>query len=421
MTKPGLSKRSTTIHYGWVILLTGVGVMCACLGLGRFALGMLLPSMGESLHLDYGQMGLISTANFTGYMVSVIFAGMVSSKIGSRLTITLGLFVVGISMTGIWAAEGLRTVLLLYVVTGIGSGLANIPMLGLVAGWFVKRWRGRAAGLMLVGNGLGIILSGFLVPQLNIHLGGQGWRFAWLTLGGIVFIITVLAGLLLRNSPGQMRQRPMGSSEPADSQGKTSETPAQTAGSRRDTVPNLIRLGLIYMLFGATYAVYATFIVTSLVNERGFSEHAAGTFWSAVGILSLFSGIYAGYVSDRLGRFPALVLVFSQFTAAHLLALTGLPTTCLYLSIAAFGLSIWGIPTIMAATVGDMVGPERASSAFGFITIFFGIGQVVGPAVAGYLAESTGLFDTAFLVCAALTALGAIASLRLGKYANLSA
>jgi len=406
------------VHYGWVVLIVGIGVMCACLGIGRFALGMLLPSMGQSLHLNYSQMGLVSTANFTGYMISVVFAPIVSNRVGPRAAISLGLTIVGLSMAGIWAAADFLSLTLLYIFTGVGSGLANIPMMGLVAAWFVKRWRGRAAGFMLVGNGLGIILSGFLIPRLNLRMGELGWRYGWLFLGAIVLVIAFFAAILLRNSPDLLSLRPMGSSGSIDPPGRVKSDTARLVEQGKTEAGRLVRLGLIYSLFGATYAVYATFIVTTLVNQRGFSEQSAGTFWSAVGILSLISGLYAGYVADRFGRFSALTLVFTQFTVAHLLALSGLPSICLYLSVVAFGLSIWGVPTIMTAAVGDIVSPERAASAFAFITIFFGVGQVIGPAAAGYLAEVTGLFDAAFAACALLTGIGAAvsASLRIWQH-----
>lgn len=403
------------LHYGWIILGTGVGVMFACLGLGRFALGMLLPPMGQALHLDYGQMGLISTANFIGYMVSVIFVGRISNKFGPRATIACGLVIVGIPMALIWYAGGLKAILVLYFFTGVGSGLANIPMLGLVTGWFVKRWRGRAAGVMLVGNGLGIVFSGFIVPFLITEMAGYGWRVAWLILGGVVLIMAALAGLVLRNSPAQVGQQPMGAGRSMVTKNFSDTGHPRSSKPGKNELSKLIQLGLVYLMFGATYAVYATFIVTSLVNERGFSTQAAGWFWSIVGAISLISGPYAGYISDRLGRFPALAIIFAQFSVAHLLALTGLPDACLYLSIFAFGLSLWGIPSVMAATVGDLVGPARASASFGFVTIFFGVGQVTGPALAGFLSEFTGLFDTAFFICAVLTAIAALISTRLSR------
>ena len=409
------SRSPSSLHYGWVILGAGICVMFACLGLGRFALGMLLPPMGEALHLEYGQMGLISTANFIGYMVSVIFVGRVTIKFGPRKTISSGLVIAGLSMALISYAGGLKTILVLYFITGVGSGLANIPMLGLVAGWFVKRWRGRAAGFMLVGNGLGVVFSGIIVPLLIAEIEGDGWRVAWMILGGVVLVIAALAGFVLKNSPDQVALQPMGADPSKDATNFADTGTNRSAKPGKKELYKLIQLGLVYSMFGATYVVYATFIVTSLVNERGFSAQAAGWFWSIVGVISVISGPYAGYIADRFGRYQALTIIFAQFSAAHLLALQGLPESCLYLSILAFGLSLWGIPSVMAATVGDLAGPTRAASAFGFVTIFFGVGQVIGPALAGFLAEFTGLFDTSFFICAVVTAVAALICTRLSR------
>ena len=145
--KDPVSRGKNKVHYGWVIALTGVGVLFSCLGLGRFSLGMLLPSMGVSLNLNYSQMGLIGTGNFVGYMISVVLAGIIARGIGARWTISMGLVLVGGSMVLISRAMGFIEVMSLYVATGIGSGLANVPMMGLVSHWFLKNTRGRAAGI----------------------------------------------------------------------------------------------------------------------------------------------------------------------------------------------------------------------------------------------------------------------------------
>ena len=398
-------------HYGWIILLTGVVVMFACLGLGRFAIGMLLPSMGESLDLNYTRMGTISTANFTGYMCSVILAGPVSRHLGARLTISLGLSIVGLSMIVIWQAEGFWTVLIPYVFTGIGSGLANIPMMSLVAAWFASKWRGRAAGCMLVGNGLGIICPGFIVPLLNTNYGDAGWRYAWLLMGGAVILAFLLAGVYLRNTPAEKHQRPMGSGRSEHPAKKTDRSPTKKPGTIKQlSASRIIQLGVIYLLFGTSFAIFVTFIVTYLISERSFSEETAGLFWSVVGILSLGSGLWAGFISDRFSRRFALVTIYCQFTIAYLLSQTGLPGFCIYLSIIVFGLSLWGIPTIMAATVADLAGPEHTASAFGVITIFLGGGQIIGPTLAGLAAETLGSFTSVFFICALMTATAALLS-----------
>jgi len=86
------------LHYSWIIAFTGSAVLFSCLGLGRFSLGMLLPSMGDSLKLNYSQMGLIGTGNFVGYMVAVFLAGKIAQMISPRRTIIAGLILVGTSM-----------------------------------------------------------------------------------------------------------------------------------------------------------------------------------------------------------------------------------------------------------------------------------------------------------------------------------
>ena len=141
-----------------------------------------------------------------------------------------------------------------------------------------------------------------------------------------------------------------------------------------------------------------------MVKDRGFGENTAGTFWAVVGGLSILSGPLFGGLSDRLGRKKAMMMVYSLFTLSYALAGANLPNPFLYVSIGIFGLCVWSIPTIMSAAVGDYASPAQAVKAFGFITLFFGAGQITGPAVAGFLADATGSFSAAFGLCAALTA-----------------
>lgn len=380
-------------------------MLFACLGLGRFSLGMLLPSMGWSLNLSYSQMGLIGTGNFVGYMISVIIAGIVAKRIGSRWTITAGLVLVGSSMIFISQAANFTEIMIFYIATGIGSGFANIPMMGLVSHWFIKTNRGRAAGAMLSGNGLAIVLTGIFIPWINSSMGAQGWRTGWLAIGVISVFIAGLAGVLLRNDPKEKGLSPLGSSPEV-----TVIPKGQAADIPENPKWTMVHLGSIYTLFGATYAVYVTFIVTAMVSERGFGEGTAGQFWAVVGALSVFSGPLFGWISDKIGRKTGMMMVYGLFTISYALVAADLPNAYLYASIGIFGLSVWSIPTIMSATVGDYVGPAKAVKAFGFITLFFGAGQITGPAVAGFLADTTGSFSAAFWLCSLLTGIAILAS-----------
>ena len=69
----------------------------------------------------------------------------------------------------------------------------------------------------------------------------------------------------------------------------------------------------------------------------------------------------------------------------------------------------------MAALVGDVVGAQKASAVFGFVTFVFAIGQITGPALAGYLAELNGSFAGSFYLAAAMALAGVLLSSLLNK------
>lgn len=392
---------SHIIHYAWIIVLAGSLGIFACLGLGRFALGMLLPAMGEDLGLSYAQMGLLSTANFIGYLAGIIICTRMTRQIKARALISSALLLTGSTMVCIAFTRDFHYIISLYVLTGIGSALANIPIMGLTAVWFHTSLRGKAAGLIVTGNALAIIFTGKVVPTLNV-LSDLSWRASWLSLGVLIVLIALICSLILRNSPSDVGLTAAGTTEAFEEGG--------TNISAEVPVRLMLHCGLIYAIFGFTFIAYATFIVTAMVNDYGLSQAVAGSFWSWVGLLSLPSGLVFGYLSDRLSRKLALIIVFSIQTLAYLMAGLQLSVGFLYLSIICFGIVAWSIPTIMAALVGDYAGPRGAVAMFSSITFIFALGQISGPLLAGAIAEYTGSFSQSYLLSACLTSLAVLLS-----------
>ncbi|HBA89034.1 MAG TPA: MFS transporter, partial [Geobacter sp.] len=297
-------------------------------------------------------------------------------------------------------------ILVLYALTGVGSGFTNIPLMALVTYWFRSEQRGKAAGLVIAGNGIGIILAGFLIPALNRTFGADGWRTGWIVLGAICLCVAACAAAFLRNHPSEMGLEPVGRT--------VAPSPEQFIHrEHKGDGKILFQLGILYLVFGVTFMVYGTFIVTTMVKEYGLAEARAGLYWSWVGLFSFFSGIGFGTLSDRIGRRHGLALVFAVQTAAYLLAGLKAGTVGLVLSLVLYGCAVFAIPAIMAAAVGEYLGLSRASTSFATVTIFFGIGQVIGPAGAGLIARSTGAFTTPYLICGLLTAVAALLALLL--------
>ncbi len=350
--------------------------------------------------MSYDEMGFLGTGNFAGYLIAVGMAPFLLRRFSPRLLIASGLLLIALCMLGIAAGESYLLILFLYTCVGFGSGFANIPIMVLVSYWFRREKRGQAAGLIVAGSGFAIIFSGFIVPVLNDTFSPHGWRIGWLLLGVIVLLVSVIAALLIRNDPSEKGLLPVGSSQ------NHAYDPSESKGPFT-AVRVLTHLGILYFVFGATYVIYGTFIVTTMVEEYSFVEASAGSFWSWVGFFSLFSGTLFGMFSDRFGRRRGLMTVFGVQTLAYLLAGSGLGSMALFGSVVFYGVAVFAIPAIMAAAVGDYLGKARAAAAFSIITFCFALGQTLGPAVAGLLAQSTGTFSGSYLASALLTGFAA--------------
>lgn len=399
-------------HYGWIIIAVGFLIIFACIGLGRYAYTMLLPSMQAGLGLSYDRMGFIGTGNFCGYLLSVILAPRLVRRFGPRAVICIGLTPITLGLAAIGCSSGFLAPFALYLLVGMGTGFANIPTMVLISHWFHSDRRGTAAGLMIAGNGAAIMLAGLLVPYLNRTFAGDGWRAGWLLLGAIALVVSALAAWLVRNHPAEVGLKPLGRSLPPAPE-------LLIPRQRRGDGALLVRLGLLYLAFGATFMVYGTFIVTTMVREYGFSEAKSGLYWSWVGFFSIFSGVLFGALSDRIGRSHGLALVFAVQSVAYLLAGLKLGGVGLMISIILYGLALFAIPAIMAAAVGDYLGLSRAASAFATITVFFAVGQTLGPALAGMIAKTTGTFSGAYLLAALITTAAMIFALFLPRPADL--
>lgn len=406
--------RGSGLHYGWVILVMGILVVGGALGLARFGYGMILPSMQQGLGLTHEQTGFIASANMFGYFISALGAGLLASRFGPRVIIVIGLLWVGLTMAATGLANGMHTAALARFLTGVGSAGANVAIMGLAAAWFAARRRGMAMGFLVGGSGLGIAITGWTVPLINGIYLEAGWRYNWFLLGAIVVVIAVLALLVLRNSPAEKKLAPIGEIPGTCAAGGREKESAAIGIKDIVSIKGVFPLGAMYFCFGFSYIITATYMVTFLVEELGCSQDLAGQIWGTAGMLGIGSGLMWGMLSDRLGRRSILVTVFLIQAGCYLLLQARFTDGfLLWLPAILYGLTAWSIPGLAASCCGDLSDARRAPAVLGFITLVFGLGQVLGPASAGYIKEFTGSFAWAFVLAAVVAALGGLFSSRL--------
>ncbi len=394
-------------HYAWVVLTIGTMGVFGAIGMARFGYTVVLPAMQENLGLDNTQAGVLATANLIGYLALSAIGGALAARYGPRVVVSVGLLLTGTGMLFTGLAQGFFAVAVWRALTGIGGGASNVAIMGMLTAWFTTQRRGLASGIAVTGASFALIFIGPLAPRLLSAYGDNGWRICWLIFGGVTLLLAVACSVFLRNQPSEIGLKPFGadSEELPTSQG----TKAIQWGRVYRSVP-VWQLGMVYFAFGFSYIIYMTFFVKRLIAEGGYTQAAAGNLFMLMGWFSLLCGVIWGAVSDMIGRKWALMIVYLMHTAAFsVFALWSSPPG-FTLSAILYGLSAWSIPAIMAAACGDVLGPRLAPAAFGFATLFFGIGQAIGPSIAGALADATGSFIPALLLAAGVAFLGSVSA-----------
>jgi MFS family permease len=379
----------------WAILIAAALAFMAAQGFGRFGITLILPPMRDGLGLSNGEMGLLAGVGFVAYLLSSAPSGALAARFGTRPVVALGLSLIGVGLAATGLVADFVGAAVALALVGVGGPAAIGPVLAVGGAWFSPGFRGRATGLVVAGGGLGILLTGLLVPVLLGPADGADWRRAWWGLGAGVMFAAVIAALILRDP------------SPSTHAGRASLGQVYRSAA-------IWRLGFVFMLYGISYIVYGTFFGAHLAHH-GVGAAEAGRLWSLAGLVSVSSGLIGGMLADRLGPYPALAVMFAVQGAGLAALAVGDSPAWYTLSAVLYGLSLWGFPSAISKAAAEIVGPSLAPAALGLLVLTFGVGQVIGPVAAGALADWSGSLTPGLLVAAGADATGGLIALLLPK------
>lgn len=387
---------SMTTGRGWAMVAAGALVIMVVVVFARLSFGFILPFMRSALGLSYQQAGTLGTASALGYLLLIMVAGMVASRWGGRLAVLSGVAMTMVGFSGLALASDYRLLVALMALLGFGTAFAYTPVISLLAAWFPER-RGAVIGIANSGVGLGLLLSGSLVPALEAAYDGRGWRIAWALFAMAALAALVAGSFLLRN--------------PA-SAGPTGVHKVDKGKVFRNR--HVITVGLLYGIVGVTYIVQAIFMY-SFALESGVSALTAGRLAAVTGILSLFSSPCWGWLSDRYGRALVLRICVSMTLLGTLIPVLTPTLAGFAAHFLIMGCTLSGMFGAILAASTETVGPHEAPLAVSFVTLFYAVGQFAGPAAAGLLIEHAGGFRTAFAGSCVMLAAGMMLTMRLGR------
>ncbi len=368
------------------LAIAGLIALAVAMGIGRFIYTPILPFMVDDLGLSQSQAGIIASANYAGYLAGAVL-GVLPIAFGGRRAWVLGALVASTATTAMMAmTTSVAAFVALRFAGGVASAFVFVFAASLVLDRPAQGRRDRASAVHFAGVGVGIAVSAVVVTGLAAV--GATWRELWLG-GGAVSGLALLGVVLLV---------PRG----------TEAARAATPPAGRERSGDLVRLVVAYGLYGFGYVISATFLV-GLVRLTPDMRASEPFVWLLVGLSAAPSIAPWNALARRLG-------VFRTFALACLVEAAGVAASVLWPSIG--GATVAAVllgGTFVAITALGVAGARRLSAAdprrvIALITASFGLGQIAGPAFAGYIYDLTGSFLAptlaaagALLVAATLT------------------
>jgi len=360
----------------------GLIALASGMGLGRFLYTPVLPMMVEGAGLSPSRAGLIASANFAGYLAGALAASLPGMSPRAWNWLMAALVTSAATTAAMAASDSFWVWIALRFAGGWASAFILVFTTTLVA-VRLRAANGMLSSLHFAGVGIGIALSALISAPMVAADGA--WRQVWLT-GGTLSALALAAVLVL-----MPRRAP------------ESAAPASETGARRN---GLWRLVLAYGCLGFGYVITATFIVAMLREGPG-GRGAETLVWLIVGLTAAPSVVAWGRISARIGAiraYQAAMLIEAAGVGVSALS-TG--TLALALAAAALGSTFVGLTAIGLQEAARRAGGDgRAMMAM--MTASFGLGQMIGPGIAGWLRDATGSFAVPSVIAALCLVLGGL-------------
>ena len=373
------------------VLYAGVFSLILVMGIARFAYSPLLPLMQRQAGLGVAEAGWLAAINYAGYLSGALFASMINDLVLKDRLYRIGM-IVAVAST---ILMGMTTDFSIWAISRFIAGLSSAAGLmlgsGLILNWLIRHNHRSELGIHFSGVGLGITVCAAAVILMNQWL---DWREQW-------FAFTAIGSLLLVPALGWL---PL----------PDRSTTTKFGEAMLDTPPSLLFLRLFmaaYFCAGFGYVITATFIVAIVDALPGLSGKGTWVFL-AIGLAAGPSCILWDFIARRTGELNALVIASALQILGILLPVLGGGLSGSIAGALLFGGTCMGIVSLVLTMAGRYY-PTRPAKMMGKMTVAYGVAQIIGPAITGWLAASLGNYAAGLYIAAGVMAVGTILFLML--------
>ncbi|HKX26985.1 MAG TPA: MFS transporter [Blastocatellia bacterium] len=404
--------------YGWWIVTAAFIFMMMIVGFVLYGLPQFFPNYVTEFgwRRDQIQWGNTMSKIIVGPLFGFV-AGWAIEKYGPRRIMISGAFFAAIALVGFSFMNSLTQLYTFYFFNALGYLCAGpLPCQVVISSWF-SRMRGRMMGIAYVGIGAG----GAIVPWLILGVRDAfGWRGALRTLAAIVFVsLVVLALFVVKRQPADLGMLPDGDPQPREPEPATLDAPFSLARVFRTPAFWLLAAGSVLSISAVggitqNLPLYLTDISKTSDDARG----AVATYPSIVLFSSIAGRLAMGFFADRFRKKYVMIATFLiiAFSIPLLVLATDYPAL-LYVFAVCFGFGLGADYMLIPLMTAECFGLIGLSRILGIIITSDSVGEALMPWAVARIRESTGSYDTGFMLLSAVALAGALAIMAI-RYRN---
>jgi len=352
-----------------------VAGFCASLvgiGLARFAYTPLLPAIIDAHWFERSVAAYLGAANLAGYLAGALVGRPMAARVSNAIVLrammvlaTAAFFACAYPVSFVWFFAW-------RFLAGLAGGALMVLAAPAVLPLVPPSRRGLAGGIIFTGVGVGIALSGTLVP-LWLQ---QGVGATWLGLGVLSLVLTAIAW---KGWPAAER----GSAAPvAPVHRRASPVPGRTLRA--------VYAG--YALNAAGWVPHMIFLVDFVAHGLGKGLQAGAEYWVLFGIGATVGPVLAGLLADRVGFAWALRAAFVLEAGAVLVPALGWSDGWLIVSSVVVGAFVTGTVPLVLGRVHELLAhhPAQQGPAWRTATVGFALFQAVAAYGLSFLFSNNG-------------------------------
>jgi MFS transporter, OFA family, oxalate/formate antiporter len=312
-------------------------------------------------------------------------------RFGPRIVVALASALVGVGWIGAGLANSLPALYVAYGLGGIGVGAVYSATIGIAMKWFPDR-RGLCVGLVAGSYGFGTALTGIPIEKM---IKTSGYQSAFIFWGVVQGIVVLVAAQFLRLPPAGWA--------PANWEAIKAKVQRKVQQSSSDYTPReMLRSGSFYLLYLMMTLVTASGLMMvgqlkPICVTYGFDKYALFGGFTVLTLTLLLNQVlngsarpFFGWVSDHLGRYDTMAMVFILEAVAITALAIIVNHPIWFVALSGLMFFAWGdIYSLFPAAIADIFGSKHSTTNYGIQYTSKGLGSILALPGAAWLQGAT--------------------------------